>query len=388
MAPGVYQTFITEVVCSTLTSRDEMIRFYGFSRYRRDSTQSASVSLSLVQYQPLFRGGFPSRPFLLALHPVLAQCWVIGRVFPCDFCEAGDGGCVGLNPFRLAFIKCPMAVIPEVAGFHPFTSLGRVSAFRPPPEHMPVGMSDFLEDVLGSTVPVIIRPASYDGIEFFDYPPCRGLLMGVRVGTYGPHVFEDFVLLWDAQQFPLGPEFPDVKPQEVKPFFDVHDPGFGFTECQPSLLEELFHPWSGIGFQYVPHWGRYHKVIGVAHDGYAFVQAFAEGWAVGPAVSIFGVEQPFHPIPGHICQQGEMTPPCGVPVSVGEKEPIATTPALSHWRNVVVNTGGVASNGPWSILSKQPLISASSIHGLQSCRLVVIWMASIASIVQRPGRNP
>src|SRR5215831_21263352 len=31
MAPGVYQTFVAEVVCSTLTSRDNMIRFYGFS---------------------------------------------------------------------------------------------------------------------------------------------------------------------------------------------------------------------------------------------------------------------------------------------------------------------------------------------------------------------
>jgi hypothetical protein len=187
-----------------------MIRFDGFSRYEWESTQSASVSLSLVQYQPLLLVGFPSHLFLLALHPVLAQCWVIGRVFPCDFCEAGDGSYVGLHQFRLAFIKCPIAVVSEVAGFHPCTSLGRVSAFRPPPEPMPVGMSDFLEDVLGSTVPVIIRPAPSEGIEFFDYPPCRGLLMGVQIRTYGPHVFEDLGLLGDGQQFPLGPELPDV----------------------------------------------------------------------------------------------------------------------------------------------------------------------------------
>ena len=63
--------------------------------------------------------------------------------------------------------------------------------------------------------------------------------MCVQVGSYRPHVFEDFFLLWDGQQFPLFPEFPDVKPQEVQPFFDVHDPGFGFTECQPSFLEKL-----------------------------------------------------------------------------------------------------------------------------------------------------
>ena len=40
-----------------------------------------------------------------------------------------------------------------------------------------------------------------------------------------------------------------------------------------------------------------------------------------------------------------MTPPCGVPVSVGEKKPTSTTPAFSQRRNVVVNTGNLASNG-------------------------------------------
>ena len=52
-------------------------------------------------------------------------------------------------------------------------------------------------------------------------------------------MFEDFFLLWDGQQCSLFPEFPDVKPQEVKPFCDVYDPGFGFTECQPSFLRNF-----------------------------------------------------------------------------------------------------------------------------------------------------
>src|SRR5262245_61058840 len=109
---------------------------------------------------------------------------------------------------------------PGSSGLSPIYSPWSGVGVSPTSRHMPAGMSDFLEDVLGSTVPVITR-------------------------------------------------------QEAKPFFDVHDLGFGLTECQPSLLEELFHPWSGIGFQYVPSKGRDHKVIGVAHDGYAFVQAFA-----------------------------------------------------------------------------------------------------------------
>ena len=72
MAPGVYNAFVLDIVCSTLACRDNMIRFYAFSCYERDSTQSASVSLLLVQYQPLFRVGFPSHLVLLPLCPVLA----------------------------------------------------------------------------------------------------------------------------------------------------------------------------------------------------------------------------------------------------------------------------------------------------------------------------
>jgi hypothetical protein len=46
-----------------------------------------------------------------------------------------------------------------------------------------------------------------------------------------------------------------------------------------------------------------------------------------------------------------LTPPCGVPLSVGEKKPSSTTPAFSHWRSVAVNTGSLANNGSWSMLS-------------------------------------
>jgi hypothetical protein len=219
MAPGVYKTFVAEVVCSTVTARDNMIRFYAFSCYKWDSAQCASVSLLSVQHQPLFLVDFPAHLLLLSLCPVLAQCWVIGRVSAYDFREAGDWGCIGLDQFCLAFPECPVAVAPEVARFHPFTSFVRVSAFCPDPKHLPLSMSGFLEDVFGCTVPVVMRPTPYDGVEFLNDVPCRGLLMCVQVGAYGPQMFEDFFLLWDGQQFTLFPEFPDVKPQEVQPFF-------------------------------------------------------------------------------------------------------------------------------------------------------------------------
>ena len=266
MAPGVDKTFIAKVVSSPLTCRDNMIRFYGFSRYTWDSTQSASVSLALVPSQPLLLVGFPSHLVLLALHPVLAQRWVTGRVLPCDRGEASDWGDVGFDQCCLSFIACPRAVVPEVAGFHPFTSLLRVSAFRPPPEHLPLGMSNFLEDMFGCTVPVIVCPSPDNRIAFLDDPPCRGLLRSVQGGSECPHVFEDFFLVWDGQPFALFPAFPDVKPQEVQPFLDVYDPGFGFTEGQTSFRKKFLSPWSGIGFQYFPCWGRDHKVIRRAQD--------------------------------------------------------------------------------------------------------------------------
>src|SRR6266571_9279374 len=101
MTPGVYQTFMTGVVRSTLFFGYDMIRFYVFSWYKRDGTQSASVPLSLVQYQPLFRVGFPSHLALPSFLPVFSQGGVVGRMSPCDLCEACDRGLIGFDQFCL-----------------------------------------------------------------------------------------------------------------------------------------------------------------------------------------------------------------------------------------------------------------------------------------------
>src|SRR5262249_39305791 len=159
----------------------------------------------------------------------------------CDLGAGCDRGCVGLNQFRLSFPECPIPVVPKIAGFHPLPAFVWVSAFRPPPEHLPAGMSNLLHDVLGRTVPVIIRPSPDDRVECLDYLPCRGWLMYVQVGSRRSHVLEDFFLVWDGPPCALFPAFPDVKPQAVHPFRDVYDPGFGCTECQTSFVEELFY---------------------------------------------------------------------------------------------------------------------------------------------------
>src|SRR5713101_1881099 len=189
-----------------------MIRFYVFSWYKWDSTQSASIPLSLVQHQPLFREGFPSHLAFLSLRPIVAQSRIIGRTSACDLGEAGDRGCVGFDQFRLPCIKCRVAIAPEVARFDPSTAFVRVSAFCPLPEHLPLRMSHLIEDIFGCRVSVIIRPPPYNGIERFYYVHGGSLLMCVQVGSYCPQMREDFFLLGDGQQFlPFAPEFPDME---------------------------------------------------------------------------------------------------------------------------------------------------------------------------------
>jgi hypothetical protein len=128
MAPGVYQTFVDDVVRSTLTCGYDMVRFSVFSWYKWDSTQSASLPLSLVQHQSLFRIGFPSHLLLLSFLPVFSQGGVVGRASSYDLCEAGDWGFVGFSQFCLCFMERPVAVISEVASLYPLAAFIWVSA--------------------------------------------------------------------------------------------------------------------------------------------------------------------------------------------------------------------------------------------------------------------
>ncbi len=63
-------------------------------------------------------------------------------------------------------------------------------------------------------------------------------------------------------------------------------------------------------------------------------------------------------------------------------------PALSQCSIVLVKVGSFASNGLWAIASKQPEMSASKIHRLDPFWPSAVKIASIASIVHRPGLNP
>src|SRR4029434_8061623 len=58
-------------------------KLWHYQHYAWDVTPRASVSLLLVQPQPLLLGGCPSHWLCLALRPVLAQGWVLGGMPPC-----------------------------------------------------------------------------------------------------------------------------------------------------------------------------------------------------------------------------------------------------------------------------------------------------------------
>ncbi len=100
-----------------------MIRLNVFSRYKWDGTQCASISLSLVQHQPLFHRGFPSHLFFLALLPIRPQGRVIGRMSSYNLLEPGDRGLIGFDQCGLSIPKCPVAILLEVASFHPWLML-------------------------------------------------------------------------------------------------------------------------------------------------------------------------------------------------------------------------------------------------------------------------
>jgi len=303
MAPGVYETFVVDVVCSTLACRDDRIRFAVLSRCTGDFAPSACLSLSVVQHQPLFRVGFPSHVLLASFWPVLAQSGVVGTVFPCDLGEASDRGVVGLDQCCLIFPECPGAVVPNLARFHPLPPFVWVSACRPVPEHGPLGMSSLHTGVLGTRMPVVMRPSSYDGVECLHDPHCRGWLRCVQGGSYRFQMFEHFFLLWDGQQFFLpAPALPAMAPQEVAPCFDGHNPGFRFAECQSSCWEQFLYAWSDMGFQYLPCWGRSHTVSGVSHHRNALVESCAVGWGFWSSVWPCRLAQPCHPIQCHIRQ--------------------------------------------------------------------------------------
>jgi hypothetical protein len=86
-----------------------------------------------------------------------------------------------------------------------------------------------------------------------------------------------------------------------------------------------------------------------------------------------------------------MTPPCGVPSSVGVNPlPASNTPAVSQpaIMSLAGNDPSWPSRKEWLILSNAALRSASRIHALVDLPFRVRKSDPPASWQERPGRNP
>ena len=87
---------------------------------------------------------------------------------------------------------------------------------------------------------------------------------------------------------------------------------------------------------------------------------------------------------------GLTIPPCGVPVSVDCSTPSSMYPDLSHARICFLagNDSSLPNRAAWSMLSKQPLRSASTIQGFRFPLRERSKTILIASWALRPGLNP
>src|SRR5262249_22579019 len=101
MAPGVDQTEVVEVVCPTVTSRDNMIPLHALSRPKGEAEEGTAFPLFLGQRRCFFHIVSPPPRTFFACPPIRPERRVVGRISPCDFGEAGDWGSVGSHQFCL-----------------------------------------------------------------------------------------------------------------------------------------------------------------------------------------------------------------------------------------------------------------------------------------------
>ena len=250
MAPGMDHSAVGEAVRPARLAWDDMVRMERLINVEWQAAECTTVGLRRQQRLALLRVRPHRDPLLAALLPVGMQFRVIWAVPPTDLHKARDRGCAvpdQLDPLRM---EGPVAIAAEVAAPHPPTGFLGVSALGPLPEHLPLAVIRALEGCTGYAMTVVIGPASDDRGQVFYHPSGGGLLMGVQVGFDLPQMPEHLVLLGLRQQPPLIA--PDLEPQEVKPFRDVHDPGFGLAERQAPLPKKIFDPGPNVLLQYFP----------------------------------------------------------------------------------------------------------------------------------------
>src|SRR4051794_9533039 len=184
-----------------------------------------------------------------ALPPVGGQSRVVrGRVgldhlvaadgSPGQACQAGAGVPVTKEPSVLSGRVEP----PEVAVHDPSVRLRLVPVLGPR-EHRPhQGVVDLGEHLLGHDRPVVRRPAAQDRVEPADHGKRIRAVEAAHLGAQpGPEPLDGRLGRLD-QQLSGAAVVAGVKPEEVKPFGQVHDAGLVLVERQPSGCQPRGEP--------------------------------------------------------------------------------------------------------------------------------------------------
>jgi hypothetical protein len=124
----------------------------------------------------------------------------------------------------------------EVAGLHPANAFIRVPSFGPAPERLKDRMVDRLKDLGADAMPVILRPASNEGVEETDQRPGSGALVGFDDAS-------DFAQeRLDALQGGLNEQLPvvftQVLAEVVSPFLNGSDHGLLGREFEAPFVQE------------------------------------------------------------------------------------------------------------------------------------------------------
>ena len=167
---------------------------------------------------------------------------------------------------------------------------------------MPDQVVHFPESPLGGAVPVIVGPAPNVWVQTAYDLRCWTLPVLLQIGFNGAVMPVHLCLLGLRQQCPFVPL--DLESQEVKPFSTMHNPGFGFTELQPSPPQKSCQRGENMLFEHLPRRGDDHEIVGVSNETDAFVRSRFPGWTLGVPLRLFSVAAAFHALQGHVREPG------------------------------------------------------------------------------------
>ena len=237
------------------------MHFYVLIRSKDVLAFCAPAVLDPQQRQQLFRIGLSGHLSLASCLPVDSERGVKRAVAPAYFNEPSNRGGIRFNQLIFPFVKCPVAVWFKVAGLDPLAGLVRMASFGPVPEHLPLAMSHFGKYFFSGAISVIHCPSPNDRVKVPNYRFGLFLLVGSQIVFDLAQMQQYLLSLGSGQQgAPVKPF--DLKAQEVEPFINMYNAGFGFAQLQTSFLQKLHYAGFDIGFQYFPCRGCDHKIIG------------------------------------------------------------------------------------------------------------------------------